>query len=95
MSPSDLVRLCEAPPEAIPALLGELERVKAALWARLMAPAVPPTTSAADGLLDAEEVATLLRVPKGYVYEMARPAASPARRSGATCASLPPTSLPG
>jgi len=54
------------PAERIPEILGEIERVKGVLWARL---AVPPTTNGAGGdrLLTIHEAALRLAVPTGWV----------------------------
>lgn len=61
-------------PEALAALLGGVERVKAAGWARLLAlSAAPlPANSEPDRLVDAAEAARLLGRSKDYVYGHAR-----------------------
>ena len=74
----------EAP--AIPALLGELERLKAALWIR--ATATPPSRderpSPVDDLrhITPAEVATLLSVKEAYVHELCRTGRLPAAKHG-------------
>jgi hypothetical protein len=60
-----------ATPAECPSLLGELERLKAALWLRMAAPAHRQTSSQYDCLLTAAEVAQRLRVTKEYVYRNA------------------------
>lgn len=64
------------PPEAIPATLGELESVRAALWARLIHPETSETPSRpeetpSDGLLTAGDVARRLGVHRRWVYRHA------------------------
>ncbi len=59
--------------EQVPALLGELERLKAGLWARLVVPAhngAPQTApiSDKDKLLTPEEAAELLSVKVSWLY---------------------------
>lgn len=62
--------------DAIPALIGEVETLKARLWARLqaveVAPAPTPSTNGGpDKLLTAEEAAERLSVDKRWVYRKA------------------------
>ncbi len=81
----DPTQVAEIPAEAIPGLLGELERLKASLWARLVALAVngrPEAPADGDRLLTAEQVAERLQIPKGRVYEMARQGEIPTARFG-------------
>ena len=75
--------LAGASAQEIPPLLGELERLKAALWARMMNPHVDrdgqPETPAEDlQLLSVPQVAALLDLPKGRVYELIRQGEIPA-----------------
>lgn len=63
----------------IPALLGELERVRARLWQRLLEPRVSTATSTRsttptstpDRLLTAAEAASLLGVNRRWIYDHA------------------------
>lgn len=59
-------------PEQIPAVLGELEELKAAAWAQLLGPASgshPAETKPQDGRwLTAVEAASLLRVTPRWLY---------------------------
>jgi excisionase family DNA binding protein len=63
------------PPEAIPAMLGDLERLKATLWARLT---LPPGGGNADQsfdgdrLLSAREAAAKLGASEDYLYRHSR-----------------------
>ena len=62
----------ELAPEQIPAVLGELEELKAAAWAQLLTPANgahPAETKPQDGRwLTAVEAAALLRVNPRWLY---------------------------
>ncbi len=70
---ADPTRAAEIPAEQVSALLGELERLRAALWVRLVtAPAASAPALEPNRLLTADEVAAWLGVPKSYVYELAR-----------------------
>lgn len=81
------------PPEAIPRLLGELERLRAELTLRLVTPAAPkPQADAEDDLLTVPEVAERLRVPKARVYELARSRDLPSVRLG-KCVRVRPEDL--
>lgn len=79
-----LVGLGEIPPESLPALIGALEEARAALWARMMAPSNPPQRDENDPLrlFSVPEVADLMGIPKGRVYELARCGALPSVRLG-------------
>jgi excisionase family DNA binding protein len=81
VSTPDLASLARDPkridtlsPEALPALLGEVETLRARLWSRLQTSAVPqpvPTPShdgTADRLLTVAQVAERLGVTKRWVY---------------------------
>ncbi len=80
-------RVAEVPPAEIPALLGELERLKAILWVRMVnGPATKDGQAEApveDRLLTVPQVAARLSVPKGYAYELARRREIPTVRVGA------------
>ena len=65
--------LTEAPAESVPALLGDLECLRARLWAKLVTPSmngnahsVPPSET--DKLLPPEEAAELLHVKVSWLY---------------------------
>ena len=74
---ADFVQLTEPdnlPLDAIPSVLGELERLKAILWARLTVQpwvTAPHTkvTSDEDRLLTADQVAERLQVDRKWVYQ--------------------------
>ena len=63
------------PPEAIPAMLGELERLKATLWSSLtMRPLSNGHASSQDGdrLLNAKEAAAKLGASQDWLYRHSR-----------------------
>ncbi len=64
----------DLPAEQVPGLLGDLERLKAGLWARLMHVAVPQAQPALGGetLLSIPQVAERLKIPVARCYELAR-----------------------
>lgn len=68
---SQLDKVSEVPSEMIPAMLGDLEQLKAALWARLT---VPSTNGAAsdDRLLDVNEAAKKLGSSTDWLYRHAK-----------------------
>ena len=72
---SDLSRLladpASVPPEQIPAVIGELEKAKAALWARLMSPAPVFNRGADDRLLSAQEVKAQTSLSVAWLYRHA------------------------
>jgi excisionase family DNA binding protein len=74
---SEIERLVEAVPlEEGPALLGDLERIRARLWLRLSAASRPATTTSPelrkpDRLLSAEEAAKMLAVKPRWLYDHA------------------------
>jgi excisionase family DNA binding protein len=73
----------DVPPEAVPALLGELARLKAALTVRLLGALASSARPSEPGpLLTIPEVAERLRVPESYAYEMARTGRLPSVRFG-------------
>ncbi len=88
--PNLLVAVERAASEAsyaeVPALLGELERVRATLWARLMAPQTPqgpaPASKGDQLLLTVPTVAVRLAVRPARVYEMIRRNQMPVVRLG-------------
>jgi len=67
-------RVSKLPPEAVPVMLGELERLRAILWVRLTAGNHDgQSQSARDGdrLLDVDEAARKLGKSKDYIYRHA------------------------
>ena len=73
----------EAEPGRLPALLGDLERVKAIAWARLAAPppsAPPPPSEAAP--LTQEEAAELYRLPLRTLRFLTRTKRVPSYQAG-------------
>ena len=69
----------ELPADELPEFIGELERVKAAAWARLTAPAA--IRQEHDELVDVDRAAERLGVSKDYLYRHHREY-SFARRQG-------------
>ncbi len=68
------LELSKISPAQCPGLLGELERLKAVLWARVLKSDMPSeerSTQIKD-LLDISEVAKLLNIPKSRAYELSR-----------------------
>ena len=64
----------KVPPEAVPALLGEIECLRAKLWARMMIPSARGTGQASteeDRLLIAQEAAKRLGASEDYLYRHA------------------------
>ena len=83
----DLDRVRETPLEAIPPLLGELERLKAMLWHRLVLAATPARTPAPERLEDLRHLTPqtageLLSLKPAYVHELCRTGRLPATKSG-------------
>jgi predicted DNA-binding transcriptional regulator AlpA len=75
---ADPARVEDVQPDAIPALIGEAEALRARLWARLQAVSAPvaptPAPNAngkADRLLTAQEAAERLGVNKRWMYRKA------------------------
>lgn len=64
----------ELAPEQIPAVLGELEELKAAAWAQLLAPngRNPSGVQLADELVNAREAARRLGLSVDYLYRFSR-----------------------
>jgi predicted DNA-binding transcriptional regulator AlpA len=67
---ADASRISDVPAEAIPGLLGDIERLRAGLWARLTIPTATTNGPAADGdrLLTVEEAAQKLGMSKDWIY---------------------------
>jgi len=82
----DPSRLAEVPPDAIPPLLAQLAALQSALAARLLAAppqdGQPGTAAEAARLLTIPEVADLLTLPRGRVYELGRQGRLPIVRIG-------------
>lgn len=71
----DPARVAEIPPDRVPALLGEIERLRATLWARLTTPAGgngQPDPPAEDRLLSVTEAAEKLGLTEDYLYRHAK-----------------------
>jgi excisionase family DNA binding protein len=71
---TDPARVADIDPAAIPALVGELEALKARLWVRLQAPAAvvaPSRNGDPDHLLTAKEAGSRLGVDKRWLYRHA------------------------
>ena len=71
-----------APASELPAVIGELETLKAAAWARLTLPATPQVPASQGADLTAEDLAALFNTPKSFWYEQARKGAVPHVRLG-------------
>ena len=85
-------------PRDVATLLGDLERLRAVLWARLTvastsAHPVPAAAEPADRLLTIPEVATRLGVPTAYAYELARRRQLPVLRVGLRYLRVPASGL--
>ena len=88
---ADPSRVRDVAPDALPALIGEVEALKALLWARLQtgqsaanpAPA-PSAKHPADELLTAKEAAARLGVSRRWIYRKAKANALPFARRLAT-----------
>jgi excisionase family DNA binding protein len=77
--------IAQAKVEDVPAFLGELERLKAILWSRMVAVSWKSTSNHspdATMLLTMPEVAKRLAIPEGRAYELARQGRLPAVRVG-------------
>jgi excisionase family DNA binding protein len=70
----------------VPALLGTLEQLRAALWARMLRGSAPVTQDLdgpiGDRLLTVPEVAAEMRFTRGYVYDAVRRGQLAAVRTG-------------
>lgn len=62
----------EAPLDQCPALMGQLEALKASLWLRMSSGMATRQSTQPDRLLTAEEVAERLNVKLGFIYRNAR-----------------------
>jgi excisionase family DNA binding protein len=70
-------------PGELPRMIGDLEHMKAAAWARLMAPTAGGKPNEDDNrLVDVREAARYLSLPIGGVYELARQGRLPSRKVG-------------
>jgi len=73
--------------DRIPSLLGDLECLRARLWARMMIPRSSQTATTGDlkmtVLLDVPTAAARLHVPRSYVYELGRRGELPIVKVGA------------
>jgi excisionase family DNA binding protein len=90
--------LTDLVPRDVATLLGDLERLRAVLWARLTvastsAAPVPTAEEPADRLLTIPEVATRLGVPTAYAYELARRRQLPVLRVGLRYLRVPAAGL--
>jgi excisionase family DNA binding protein len=90
--------LTELVPRDVAILLGDLERLRAVLWARLTVATTsthPVSTAAepADRLLTIPEVATRLGIPTAYAYELARRRQLPILRVGLRYLRVPAAEL--
>ena len=67
---ADPSKVSLVPSEAIPAILGDLERLKATLWARLSLPQASGNGTGENGdrLLDAKRAAEMLHTSTDYLY---------------------------
>jgi len=72
----------QAEPQDLPALLAELEHLKAELWGRLMAMSQAPPPAEDAPLLDVDEASAVLNIPKSYVYDLARQGKIPSIKVG-------------
>lgn len=82
---ADPRRVAAIPSEEIPVLLGEIERLRTALWAQLVRPLETPRVAAsvdADEYLTVPEAAAALRFTDAYLYEAVRRQDLPAIRKG-------------
>jgi len=76
--------IAEAGLGELPALIGELEGMKAAAWVRLTmpAPGANQTEPDAGHMMTAAELARVYHVPKSWFYELARQGRLPCQRLG-------------
>src|SRR5215467_8789064 len=71
----------------LPALSGELDRLRASAWVRMMTPQQPPVEALSGGIakdryLTIREVATRTGLSRSYLYELARSGDLPACAMG-------------
>lgn len=73
---ADPLRIAGLRAEDVPALLGQLEELRATLWARMVRPPAPaadnPAAAAVADILTVPDVARELRFTSAYVYEAVR-----------------------
>lgn len=70
---NDPAKVSLLPAEAVPELLGDLERLKATLWARLTVPqSNEQSTPEEDRLLDVDEAAVRLGMKPATLYRRAK-----------------------
>jgi excisionase family DNA binding protein len=73
---ADPQRIADLQVDDMPLLLGALEQLRAALWARMLSVPVPaarePGIDVGEEILTVPEVAAELRFTRGYVYEAVR-----------------------
>lgn len=68
--------------EDCPVLLGELERLKAMAWGKIVGSQASPAQSKASVLLTMAEAAARLSIPQSRAYELARQRKLPTVRIG-------------
>lgn len=68
--------------EECPVLLGDLERLKAMAWGKIVARQADNSQGEGAGLLTMTEAATRLSIPESRAYELARQGRLPAVRIG-------------
>ncbi len=74
--------LSEALPADCPALIGELERLKAVAWTRMLTPAYGGQPQHPDRAYTIPEVAGILKISTYRAYELARQGKLPATKIG-------------
>jgi excisionase family DNA binding protein len=85
---ADPRRAADVSADDVPALLGELERLKAILWQRLLNPSASQAEPAPTGPLDdlrqltPAQVSELLNLKEPYIHELCRTGRLPATKSG-------------
>lgn len=85
---ADPRRAADVSADDVPALLGELERLKAVLWQRLLHSAASPAERPANGALDdlrhltPAQASELLNLKEPYIHELCRTGRLPATKSG-------------
>ena len=79
-------RVADLPADQVPVLLGALEQLRAALWARMVRALAPVArdldSPVGEQLLTVPEVAAELRFTRGYVYDAVRRGELSAVRTG-------------
>jgi excisionase family DNA binding protein len=69
------------PSDALPALVGELEALKAIAWVKMVT-AAPTAQPAPTVSATADELAAIHKVPRSFFYELARAGRIPCERLG-------------